>query len=60
MERNQYSKAVYIGDTIKDERAAKDAQIPFIHAAYGFGTAEAPDAVIHSIDELEAVVEGVL
>ena len=60
MERNHYSKAVYIGDTIKDERAAKDAQIPFIHATYGFGTAEAPDAVIHSIDELEAVVEGVL
>ena len=60
MERNHYSKAVYIGDTIKDERAAKDALIPFIHAAYGFGTAEAPDAVIHSIDELEAVIEGVL
>ncbi len=60
MERNNYSKAVYIGDTIKDERAAKDAQIPFIHAAYGFGTAEEADAVIHSIDELESVVEGIL
>ena len=60
MERNNYSKAVYIGDTIKDERAAKDAQIPFIHAAYGFGTAEDADAVIYSIDELESVVEGVL
>lgn len=60
MERNNYSKAVYIGDTIKDERAAKEAQIPFIHAAYGFGTAEDADAVIYSIDELESVVEGVL
>ncbi len=60
MERNHYSKAVYIGDTVKDEKAAKDAQIPFIHAAYGFGTAEAADAVIHSIDELETVIEGIL
>lgn len=60
MERNHYSKAVYIGDTIKDEKAAKDARIPFIHAAYGFGIAENADAVIHSIDELEIVVEGIL
>lgn len=60
MERNHYSKAVYIGDTAKDEKAAKDAQIPFIHAAYGFGTAQDPDAVIHSIDELKTVVEVIL
>lgn len=60
MERNQYQKAVYIGDTIKDEKAARDAQIPFIHAAYGFGKAEGADAVILSFDELETVVEGVL
>ncbi|MBR3360363.1 MAG: HAD family hydrolase [Lachnospiraceae bacterium] len=60
MERNHYSKAVYIGDTIKDERAAKDALIPFIHAAYGFGTAQDPDAVIYSIDELKTVVEEIL
>lgn len=60
MERNHYEKAVYIGDTAKDEMAARGAKIPFIHAAYGFGTAQAPDAVIQSIEELEAAVEGLL
>ena len=56
MERNGFPSAVYIGDTHKDEEAARLAGIPFIHAAYGFGRAEAPDAVIHSLRELPAVI----
>lgn len=44
--------AVYVGDTHGDELAARTAGLPFIHAAYGFGTAEAPDAVIGSLFEL--------
>ena len=57
MERNHVSRAIYIGDTRKDQEAAILAGIPFIHAAYGFGEVEAPDAVIHSLSELPAVLE---
>ncbi len=37
IERNHIEKAVYVGDTIMDYEAAKEAGVPFIHAAYGFG-----------------------
>ena len=56
MDRNHYAKGVYIGDTKKDREAALQAHIPFIHAAYGFGTVEAADGVIHSLSELPALV----
>lgn len=52
MERNGVEDAVYVGDTTTDESAARFAGIPFIHAAYGFGTAVSPDRAIHSIKEL--------
>lgn len=52
MERNGYAKGVYIGDTKKDREAALQARVPFIHAAYGFGTAAAPRASISSIAQL--------
>lgn len=57
MERNGCQNSVYIGDTVGDETAARAAGIPFIHAAYGFGTAKNPDAVIHSFKELPEVLE---
>ncbi len=51
---------VYVGDTALDEQSARAAHMPFIHAAYGFGSAAAPDAAIrapaelmHAIRELE-------
>ena len=56
MERNHYAKGVYIGDTKKDREAALQARIPFIHAAYGFGTVDAADGVINSLSELPAVI----
>ena len=34
------------------EIATREAGLRFIHAAYGYGKAEAPDAVIGSIKEL--------
>lgn len=54
MERNGLSKesCVYVGDTAMDEAGAKEAGIAFIHAAYGFGTAEHPQAAIHTLSEL--------
>lgn len=49
--------AVYVGDTLGDETAANFAGIPFIHAAYGFGTANNPAAVLHNFSELPEVLE---
>ena len=57
MNRNHVSKAVYIGDTQKDQDAAKLAGIPFIHAAYGFGKVQSPDAVIRSLSELPDIAD---
>ncbi len=54
MERNGYTKAVYIGDTRKDQEAAQLAGIPFIHAAYGFGETVRPDGVINALADLPA------
>lgn len=52
MARNGIERAVYVGDTDGDRRAAREAGIPFIHAAYGFGTVEKADAVIRAFREL--------
>lgn len=52
MTRNQLQSAVYIGDTEGDQQGAEDALMPFIYAAYGFGTVTACDAEIHRFSEL--------
>ena len=57
MSRNGYDRGIYIGDTKKDRDAARQAGIPFIHAAYGFGEVSGADGVIRSLAELPAVLE---
>ncbi|PFA67156.1 HAD family hydrolase [Bacillus sp. AFS015802] len=52
MERNNLKKAVYVGDTEGDQKAAKDAGIPFVYAAYGFGQAGTYEYKIESFEEL--------
>ena len=52
MERNGLSEAVYVGDTQGDANACKEAEIPMIYAAYGFGEVEDAVISIHSFDEL--------
>jgi phosphoglycolate phosphatase len=37
VERNGLIAACYIGDTVSDETAAREARVDFYHAAYGFG-----------------------
>ncbi len=59
MQRNGLRDAGYVGDTEGDERACHVAGIPFIHAAYGFGTAVTPDAVIQDIEELPACLKDI-
>lgn len=43
VERNGLERPVYVGDTQLDQQSAQKAGVPFLHASYGFGTAE--DAV---------------
>ncbi len=54
--REKLDRAVYVGDTHGDEASAREAGIPFFHAAYGFGTAEGPDRVIHALSDLPAAL----
>ena len=52
MERNNITKAVYVGDTILDKEAADKAGIPFVLASYGFGEVENPDYLIKKPEDL--------
>lgn len=56
MERNNIKKAIYVGDTMGDMEAAKQANIPFVWAAYGFGKINEYDYKIDSISELISVI----
>lgn len=56
MEQCGIEEAIYIGDTNKDEAASRAAGVGFVFAAYGFGTALAPDGVAHSFEELPKAV----
>lgn len=50
--RNGLNAPVYVGDTESDECSANEAGVPFIHAAYGFGTAKHPIMALRHISEL--------
>ena len=52
MERHGIASAVYVGDTQGDYEATLEAGIPFIWAAYGFGTPAGCHAKINSFSEL--------
>ena len=56
MRRNNIAGAVYVGDTEGDRKAASEAGIPFIHAAYGFGAVKDADAVIADITCLSSAL----
>ncbi len=56
-DRNHFAAPVYLGDIQGDQDAAHSAGVPFIHAAYGFGTADAPEAVVNSFAELEQILQ---
>ena len=57
-ERNGLEAPLYIGDTAGDEKSAREAGCCFVHAAYGFGKAESPDAVLTSPCEFAALIRG--
>ncbi|MFA6619523.1 MAG: HAD family hydrolase [Bacilli bacterium] len=51
MKRENLTRVLYIGDTLKDKDETEKAGIPFIHAAYGFGVIpDCPHAITHFSD----------
>ena len=57
IEKWKLRSPVYVGDTAGDEVSAGAAGMPFIHAAYGFGTAVRPACVISSPGELPGILD---
>lgn len=51
-QRNGLKAPVYVGDTALDGLSSREAGVPFVHAAYGFGTTDDCDAAINSFSEL--------
>lgn len=55
VERNGLKNPVYIGDTALDCASAREAGVPFLHAAYGFG--KVPDVpAVSSFDAIPAAL----
>lgn len=51
-ERNGLKAPIYVGDTLGDAKASKEAGVPFVYARYGFGDVKEYDYVIDSFPEL--------
>ncbi len=61
MERNGVELGIYVGDTYGDYDAAfHKAGIPFIHAAYGYGTVEEARYKVTSISQIPDMVKQVI
>lgn len=54
--RHGLKSPVYVGDTALDCKSAREAGVPFIHAAYGFGKVEGVPT-IQGLRELEGLLE---
>lgn len=57
---NKIECAIYVGDTMYDQEASKDASIPFIWAKYGFGKNLNVEYSINSFSEIISVIENIL
>jgi phosphoglycolate phosphatase len=55
--KHELQNAVYVGDTKIDKNACKEANIPFIYAAYGFGKVKDAKYFINDIKELLEIVK---
>ncbi len=56
-ERNGLGDAIYVGDTLGDEEATNKAKLHFVHAAYGFGKAKNPEAVLNDFSSLPLIAQ---
>lgn len=59
-ERCGLDDAVYVGDIQGDYDASRAAGVQFIHAAYGFGTIDAPTPFVNNFAELAGLVPKLL
>ncbi len=57
VKRHDLKKPVYVGDTALDHKSSVEAGVPFIHAAYGFGSVEDDVPAIRALEELEKLLE---
>ena len=57
MARNALPRAVYVGDTEGDMRAAQQAGAAFVFARYGFGAAEGAEYCIDDIRQLPGLID---
>lgn len=61
MNRNNIDNAIYIGDTYKDYLAAKDNNLPFVFASYGFEAYNNEyQYMISSINDLEDEIKKII
>lgn len=60
IQRNHLDRCFYVGDTGMDEAAADVANIPFVYASYGFGSAKEPAGIIESMSQLPALAKKLL
>jgi phosphoglycolate phosphatase len=59
--RNDIARAVYVGDTVWDRDAALEANIPFVHAAYGFQQLDSGAAAkIEKFSDLPSVLKNLM
>lgn len=56
MSNNSITKAVYVGDTIKDLESANVENIPFVYTKYGFGKNIKTEYYINDITELPGII----
>lgn len=59
LKRNNITKAIYVGDTIKDFEASQNAKIEFIQAKYGFGEDLKTKYFINQITELPDILNDI-
>lgn len=52
IDRHHLTSPVYVGDTLGDQTASEEAKVPFVFAAYGFGSVTHFDYKINSFEEL--------
>lgn len=57
IERNHLEHPIYVGDTLGDATAAKEAGVPFVFASYGFGEVSEYDQKITKLKDLIAFLE---
>ena len=60
VERNRLQKAVYVGDILGDYNSTMKAGLPFIHAAYGFGSVPAGTPAVSAVKELPDAIRRIM